>query len=337
MKNIFEKVKRFGSPIQEMQRQMDKFDNANRNVLSSSINGRVNDLNELTDEDNYDVNKYANEETPHKKIFTEIYEKKMLGDDRSTYYPGSCGPGATYDYNRDEFIPFLRQFIIDNQIKSVADLGCGNLGYDKKLYSEVAVSSYYGYDVYNKVQEHNHRFSNHKKYHFFCMDFLVHRDELVPADLCIIKDVLQHWLLKDITTLLDYLVENKKYKYIMIVNCYPQDGDWKGDMKGEWIGFKTGDWRKMSCAYLPLCKYHPKPVLYYKTKEVSIIQCYLFKNTENMKPRYSSPYSKLTTYNPQQTPTRIISPVRSFISPSKLNTNINIERKILQDMSSLHK
>lgn len=83
----------------------------------------------------------------------------------------------------------------------MVDLGCGNLGYDKKLYSEVAVKAYYGYDVYTPVQEHNRRFSNHKKYHFFSMDFLVHKEELVPADLCIIKDVLQHWTIVDIYTI----------------------------------------------------------------------------------------------------------------------------------------
>jgi len=221
--------------------------------------------------------KYATEDTPHKRIFTAIYEEKRLGNDGSPYYAGSSGTGASYEYNKDEFVPFLRKFIVDNQIKTVADLGCGNLGYDRKLYGEVGVTAYYGYDVYDRVQEHNRRFTNHKKYHFYTMDFLVHRAEIHAADLCIIKDVLQHWLLADIYTLLDYLVESKRFKYIMIVNCYPQPpADWAGDMRGEWPSFKTGDWRKLGAAYLPLKKYSPKPVFYYKSKEVSVIQCYVF-------------------------------------------------------------
>jgi hypothetical protein len=225
--------------------------------------------------------KYATDDTPHNRTFTAIYESKALGDDGSPYYTGSSGTGASYEYNRDEFIPFLRKFIVENQIKTVADLGCGNMAYDRKLYSEVGVTAYYGYDVYARVQEHNRRFTNHKKYHFYTMDFLAHKEEIHAADLCIIKDVLQHWLLADIYTLLDYLVESKRFKYIMLVNCYPQPpADWAGDMRGEWPAFKTGDWRKLSCKYLPLKKYSPKPVFYYKSKEVSVIQCYIFPPAE---------------------------------------------------------
>lgn len=216
--------------------------------------------------------KYASESTPHKTTFTHIYENELLGKSESIYYKGSCGTGATYEYNGAEFVPFLKKFIIDNHVKSVVDLGCGNLGYDKKLYSEVFIDSYHGYDVYNSVQEHNRKFSNHKKYHFYTMDFLVHREEIISADLCIIKDVLQHWLLKDILTFLDYLVESKKWKYIMIVNCAGQTQN----IIQESPHFKIGDWRQLSAKMYPLSKYSPKVVLHYKTKEVSVIQCYLF-------------------------------------------------------------
>jgi hypothetical protein len=249
-------------------------------TIATAIATIATDDNGNGDGDGDEEIKYANEQTPHSQIFTAIYEEKRLGNDGSPYYNGSSGTGCSYEYNEAEFVPFLRKFIIDNQIKTVVDLGCGNLAYNRKLYGEVGVTAYHGYDVYARVQEHNRRFSNHKKYRFYTMDFLVHRNEIVPADLCIIKDVLQHWLLADITTLLDYLVESKKFKYIMLINCYPQPpADWCGDMHGEWAGFKTGDWRKISCKYAPLSKYLPKPIFYYKTKEVSIIQCYLFSKS----------------------------------------------------------
>lgn len=50
------------------------------------------------------------------------------------------------------------------------------------------------------------------------------------------------------------------------------------DLHTDPLHFKTGDWRKLSAKYMPLKKYNPKPIFYYKTKEVSIIQCYLFDN-----------------------------------------------------------
>lgn len=272
MQTIYDKVKRFGSPRRG-------FNSVNVDDNISHIIPVLPTIDETVEALDTDEYKYAAEITPHKTIFTAIYENKALGNDGNHYYTGSSGTGCTYEYNRDEFVPFLRKFIIDNQIKTVVDLGCGNLGYDRKLYGELAIKSYHGYDVYDRVQEHNRRFTNHKKYHFYTMDFLVHREEIMPGDLCIIKDVLQHWLLEDIVTLMDYLVASRKFKYIMIINCYPQPpADWCGDMRREWPAFKTGDWRKISCKYLPLSKYNPKPVFYYKTKEVSIIQCYLFNN-----------------------------------------------------------
>jgi len=83
--------------------------------------------------------------------------------------------------------------------------------------------------------------------------------------LCIIKDVLQHWPLEYIYTFLDYLVESKKFKYIFIVNCCNQQYD---NSK-----ITLGDFRGLSCDFLPLKKYSPAKLYNYFTKEVSIISC----------------------------------------------------------------
>jgi DNA repair protein RadD len=40
----------------------------------------------------------------------------------------------------------------------------------------------------------------------------------MDGDLCILKDVLQHWSTENIVTLLDYLVSNKKFKYLVNVS-----------------------------------------------------------------------------------------------------------------------
>lgn len=215
----------------------------------------------------------------HKEVFTGIYERCELGNDYNPIYKGSSGRGCTLEYNKQELIPFIKQFIIDKNIKTVVDLGCGNIQYAYSLYNDVGVY-YYGYDVYEKVIEYNIKFYNNKKFIFQCADILSEKESLINAELCVIKDVLQHWTITDIYTLLDYFTSTKKYKYIIIINCCQQGGDifesataTATDSDAE---FNTGGWRQLSANYLPLKKYNPKIIFHYDSKELSVIQTYIF-------------------------------------------------------------
>ena len=55
-----------------------------------------------------------------------------------------------------------------------------------------------------------------------------------------------------------------KFKYVLVCNCGYQTQD-NTDIE-------TGDFRPLSCRFLPLRRYHPKMVLNYHTKEVSLIE-----------------------------------------------------------------
>jgi len=78
-----------------------------------------------------------------------------------------------------------------------------------------------------------------------------------------LKDVIQHWSLENIYNFLDYLVESKKCKYILICNCCRQ--------KQDDTDIINGSFRNLSCDYFPLKKYNPKKLYNYHTKEVSVI------------------------------------------------------------------
>ena len=78
------------------------------------------------------------------------------------------------------------------------------------------------------------------------------------------KDVIQHWSLDNIYSFLDYLVENKKFKYILICNCCNQMQD-NTDIT-------NGDFRHLSYKYFPLKKYNAIKLYNYHSKEVSIIE-----------------------------------------------------------------
>ncbi len=197
------------------------------------------------------------------QIFTNIYEKCIWGDNKAGEYKGSSGPGSALNYNKDTYIPFLRNFIKSSSIKTVVDLGCGDFRCGSATYDDLDVV-YTGYDAYNKVVENNiatHGASN--KYRFIHLDFCNKNEEIVGGDLCILKDVLQHWPLSDIYRFMDWLVASGKFKYVLIVNCSYQ--------KQDETDVKAGGFRSLSCDFLPLKKYNPVKMLQYNTKEVSII------------------------------------------------------------------
>ena len=95
------------------------------------------------------------------------------------------------------------------------------------------------------------------------MDFCNHKENIMNGELCILKDVLQHWSLKNIYNFLDYLVEQKKFKYILIINCSINSNN---D-----IDIIDGSTRTLSANFFPLKKYACKKLYQYYTK-VSVIE-----------------------------------------------------------------
>lgn len=196
--------------------------------------------------------------------FTEIYEKSIWGDNYNREYLGSSGCGSTIEYNIVEYAPFLQNFIISNGVKTVVDLGCGDFKCGKLIYDCLDIT-YVGYDTYRKLVDFNSKTFPKPKYSFNHLDFCNEVDAVQPADLCILKDVLQHWPLQNIYNFLDFLVESKKFKYILICNCYMYAED-NSDIE-------IGSFRNLSATKYPLKKYNCKILFTYKTKEVSLIEC----------------------------------------------------------------
>ena len=77
-------------------------------------------------------------------------------------------------------------------------MGCGDWQSSHLIYKDTDVS-YSGYDAYEKVCINNN--NNFPQYNFTHLDFVKDKHFLVNAELCIIKDVLQHLCNKDIFSL----------------------------------------------------------------------------------------------------------------------------------------
>ena len=201
------------------------------------------------------------------EVFTKIYENCDWGNNNNSEYAGSSGMGSELHNNVNTYVPFLKKFITDKNIKTVVDLGCGDFVCGDLIYSDLDVS-YTGYDTYKKIIDYNSKqYNSLSKYSFIHLDFCNNKEQIINGDLCILKDVIMHWPIDDIYSFLDYLVESKKFKYILICNCCNQTHD---D-----VNIRTGEWRQLSCDYYPLKKYNPTKIYNFMSnveKEVSIIE-----------------------------------------------------------------
>jgi hypothetical protein len=121
---------------------------------------------------------------------------------------------------------------------------------------------YTGYDTYEKIIDYNLKQHSLPKYSFIHLDFYDKKESIINGDLCILKDVLQHWKMDEIYTFLDYLVENKLFKYILICNCCNQTEDNPNNNDRS---------TSLSHNFFPLKKYNPVKLYNYHTKEVSVI------------------------------------------------------------------
>jgi len=197
------------------------------------------------------------------KSFTYVYENNEWGNNKNTSYNGSSGEGSTVEFNKDTYVPFLKKFIIDNNIKTVNDLGCGDFLCGRLIYDDLDVS-YTGYDTYKKIVDYNTKNNPSPKYTFVHLDFFNNKEAIKNCDLCILKDVIQHWSCESIYIFLDYLINYKNIKYILLCNDFNQTHDNQDTI--------NGGYRPLNLKYYPLKKYDPIKIYKYNYKEIYLIE-----------------------------------------------------------------
>jgi hypothetical protein len=190
----------------------------------------------------------------HKEIFTEIYDKNIWGGSG-----GGSSPENTVEYRA-----LLQKFLKEKRIRSVVDFGCGDWAFSHLI--DWSGVQYMGYDCVASVINENRR-----RHAAPNISFSVYRNDYVwlpPADLLIIKDVLQHWSNEDIDDFFfvyTYIYPTS-FKYILITNS--------GDQETDGQDITTGQTRSLSAKFLPLKKYNPEIIAVIKTtitSEVSLI------------------------------------------------------------------
>lgn len=191
------------------------------------------------------------------QTFTSIYERNIWGNNRNKHYSGSSGPGSALEFNRP-YINFLREFIRDKDVSSVADIGCGDFRCGPLIYDRPI--QYVGYDVYEKLI--NHLNTVYTNLQFKYVDVTKNPELIKPADLCVIKDVMQHWPDVFIEKFLDYAIQHKLFKYIIITN------DTAG-IDGKDI--MLGGYHRVGCNHTALKKYNAVVIFEYPHRQCCLI------------------------------------------------------------------
>jgi SAM-dependent methyltransferase len=137
----------------------------------------------------------------------------QLGDHSRGSGPGS-EPGYTEGYRA-----FLANFLCENNIRSVLDLGCGNWR-STRLIDWTGID-YLGVDFIHKIVAKNRRLHGAANIKFTQGD--VRSFDIPAVDLVISKDVLQHWPTKDVVAFLERLRASSA-KMALLVNCANDDG-----------------------------------------------------------------------------------------------------------------
>lgn len=169
----------------------------------------------------------------HKEIFTHIYDKNIWGGSG-----GGSDPGNTVEYRA-----LLQKFLKDRNINTVLDYGCGDWAFSR--YIDWSRVEYFGVDVVESVIIRNTKKYGRNNIHFSVNDGI----PLLQADLLIVKDVLQHWSLNQITWFMDNVTGFCDFKYILITNTASQTADNQD--------IEPGDCRGLCARFEPLKKYNP--------------------------------------------------------------------------------
>ena len=167
--------------------------------------------------------------------FSNIYEKNIWGS--------GSGSGSNFSHSNKFFLKELRTIIDNNNIKTIADCGCGDWEIMKNF--DFKSEIYDGLDCVDfLIANHNENYSNEN------ISF-IHKDVSVDVpsgyDLVILKDVIQHW---DDNIILDKFTQIlQKNKYVYCINGYkftrdPTKNDWTNRVLDKKYSYHPIDFNK---------------------------------------------------------------------------------------------
>ncbi len=152
-----------------------------------------------------------------KEIFKEIYLQQLWRpQNKKKIFEFYSGIGSYDDELVADYIYSVKKFLKTFKNKpDVVDLGCGDFNIGSKL--RKYCRNYIASDIVEELIEHNKKKFKKLKVDFRVLD--ITKDELPNADICFLRQVLQHLSNNSIFRFIKLL--KKKYKYILITEHFP--------------------------------------------------------------------------------------------------------------------
>ena len=160
------------------------------------------------------------------EIFKEIYLNKLWTPKAiKLEHKFYSGVGSYFSEFVDKYIEEINQFILSLPKKpNVVDLGCGDFVIGSKI--RRLCNNYIAIDIFDQLIDYNK-----KKYKELNVDFRVldiTSDELPSADVCFVRQVLQHLSNQSILQFLEAI--KNKYKYLIITEHLPSSNFFKANL-----------------------------------------------------------------------------------------------------------
>jgi SAM-dependent methyltransferase len=119
------------------------------------------------------------------ETFQRIYHTKAWGDNGELFCSGTGSSGQVAEL----YCEFVIEFIREHQVQSVVDLGCGDFAIGRRIMEATGIR-YTGLDVVPELIEHHKNTVVGVDANFLCVD--ITKEPLPSADLCLVRQVLQH-------------------------------------------------------------------------------------------------------------------------------------------------
>jgi hypothetical protein len=154
-----------------------------------------------------------------KTVFENLYVRNQWGGKPGEIY---SGPGSRGEMAR-HYVNTVSNFIVQHEVKSIVDIGCGDFYVGNELLEGAPWPlSYVGLDCAKSVIDANKARFARKGVVFRWTDVI--SDDLPAADLCLIRQVLQHLSNRQIVMLLRKLTG---FKWVLITEHYPHQDRFK--------------------------------------------------------------------------------------------------------------
>jgi SAM-dependent methyltransferase len=142
------------------------------------------------------------------EAFADIYRSHAWGSVEGR--PFCSGDGSIREEAVGPYCAMVRDFIADNNIKRVVDLGCGDFAVGSRLISPAV--HYVGVDVVPDLIHYNRQYFGAPGIEFRCINIIDDQLPLPQGDLCLVRQVLQHLSNAQILKTLKAL---RRYRYVI--------------------------------------------------------------------------------------------------------------------------